>query len=148
MSYSSGLTRSDHQPSMSQLESSIQNARRDKRWVDASMDLERWLAASKAAYLAETAELPQMVSPSGGLVGKFFATKQTRQARGTSFTNDEEELRKILPKVGEARGRDVVGVGAAARAIRGLAAPGVPRFIACAPAGPAHACPCAFAGAK
>jgi len=79
---------------MSELEASIESARRDKRWVDASVDLERWLALSKGAYLAEVAELPTSVAPSGGLVGKLFASKPRR-----SFTSDEEELSKLLPRV-------------------------------------------------
>ena len=82
---------------MSQLEVSIQNARRDKRWVEASTDLERWLSMSKSIYQAETAELPISVAPSGGVMGKFFGGGKT--VRSTSFTNEEEELRKLVPKV-------------------------------------------------
>ena len=82
---------------MSQLEASIQNARREKRWVEASADLERWLAMSKGIYQAETAELPISVAPSGGMMGKFFGGGKT--VRSASFTNEEEELRKLVPKV-------------------------------------------------
>ncbi|KAL1506975.1 hypothetical protein AB1Y20_007839 [Prymnesium parvum] len=79
-----------------ELEASIHSARKDKRWVEASVDLERWLALSKAIYLAETAELATSVAPSSGLVGKFFTAKPARPA---SFSADDEELRKLVPKV-------------------------------------------------
>ena len=80
---------------MPQLEASIQSARRNKRWVEASLDLEHWLAMSKASYMAETAELPASVAQSG-VMSKLFAAKLPRSG---SFYNEEVELRKLVPKV-------------------------------------------------
>ena len=48
--------------SLSNLEESIRTARREKRWVDASEDLERWLALSRQMSTMETAEVPTLAS--------------------------------------------------------------------------------------
>ena len=85
--------------SLTTLEARIREARREKRWADASEDLERWLLLSRQLSASEIMELPTSAASAGGLVGKFFATKQ---ARRTSFTDEEEKLRQLLPKVQKA----------------------------------------------
>jgi len=73
--------------SLDDIAEGIQRARREKRWVDASVDLERWLSMTKNVYLAGTAELPESVS------------QGTRWGFGPKrFRSEEEELRKLVGK--------------------------------------------------
>jgi hypothetical protein len=80
---------------------SILRARRERRWVDASQLLERWVAS---CHKQAPASAPEMVTMNSGPMGRMFTTR--RFGRQGSYGDDEDEqrmlndLRERLPKIG------------------------------------------------